>query len=76
MQPESRWKKVNPNVIANKCSPRHVQSVLEDAKQIIEVAIALKNEVLSLNPNCATIGAGKREQMVFLAKLIETLDKP
>ena len=45
-------------IIATICSPKHTQSVIEDMQQQLLIAKQLKREVLSLNPDCATIGAG------------------
>ena len=40
------WKKVNPQAIANECSPRHVQSVIEDARRDIALLCHALEEVL------------------------------
>lgn len=67
----SRSLKMNPEAIAYTCSPRHVQSVLEDLLEEIEAAVQLRDEVLSLNPNCLEIGAGKMNRLQELAKRLK-----
>lgn len=54
--------------IVGTCSARHVQSVIEDMQVQLKIAAELRQQVLSLNPNCATIGAGKMAQLQYLAK--------
>lgn len=57
----------DPELIAYTCSPRHVQSVLEDLLEILKVAKELQDEVLSLNPNCPEIGLGKLANLQSIA---------
>lgn len=58
----------NAKLIATTCSPRHIQSVIEDMSEQLKIAAELRQQVLSLNPDCATIGAGKLAQLQSLAK--------
>lgn len=55
-------------MIVNTCSARHIQSVVEDMQAQLKIAAELRQQVLSLNPNCDTIGAGKMAQLQYLAK--------
>jgi len=43
---------------------------IEDMQAQLEIAAELRQQVLSLNPNCATIGPGKMAQLQYLAKQI------
>lgn len=56
--------------IATECSQKHIQSVIEDMQTELKIAAELRQQVLSLNPNCDTIGPGKLAQMQYLAKQI------
>ena len=60
--------KINPEMIATTCSPRHIQSIIEDLLQMIKRQDELANEVLNLNPLVDTIGAGKLANLQELAK--------
>lgn len=55
----SKWSKIDPGHIANTCSPRHIQSVLEDAKQTIEemfTALQAANQALDAIGDEMTLG--------------------
>ena len=54
--------------IVGNCSQRHIQSVIEDMQAELKIAAELRQQVLSLNANCDTIGAGKMAQLQYLAK--------
>jgi hypothetical protein len=58
--------KVNAEYISN-CSPRHIQSVIEDLLQVIQNQSELADEVMRLNPDCLEIGAGKMANLRELA---------
>ena len=53
--------------IVAECSHRHIQSVIEDMQEQLEIAAELRKQVLSLNPKWHEIGAGKLAQMQALA---------
>ena len=55
-------------MIVGNCSQKHIQSVVEDMQAQLKIAAELRQQLLSLNPNCATIGAGKMAQLQYLAK--------
>ena len=54
--------------IATECSQKHIQSVIEDMQTELKIAAELRQQVLSLNPDCDTIGPGKLAQIQRLAK--------
>lgn len=58
--------KVNAEYISN-CSPRHIQSVIEDLLQVIQNQRKLADQVMRLNPDCLEIGAGKMANLRELA---------
>ena len=60
--------KINPEVIPQTCSPRHIQSIIEDLLQVIKRQDELVKEVLNLNPLSETIGAGRLANLQELAK--------
>lgn len=62
--------KIDPELIASKCSPRHIQSVLEDLQKKLVLAEQLASEVISLNPKVNEIGAGKKANMQHIAEMI------
>lgn len=65
--------KLDTDIIAGTCSHVHIRNVLDDViGDLIKMHIAynaLAKEVLSLNPNCNQIGAGKILNMQELTKL-------
>ena len=60
-------KSVNPEAIS-KCSPRHIQSVLEDQHELISIAKELSDLVLTLNPLYLELGAGKMASLLEKAR--------
>ena len=60
--------KINPEMITTTCSPRHIQSIIEDLLQVIKRQDNLAKEVLNLNPLYDTIGAGRLANLQELAK--------
>jgi len=58
--------KVDAELVSN-CSPRHIQSVIEDLLQVIKKQQKLADEVMKLNPECLEIGAGKMANLRILA---------
>jgi hypothetical protein len=60
--------KIGPECISTSCSPRHIQSVIEDLLDVIKKQKELANEVLMLNDNWLEIGAGKMANLRELAK--------
>lgn len=65
--------KANAKLIVDSCSPKHIQSIIEDLQQQLLIAKRLKVEVLSLNPNCNTIGAGKLASMQWYANKLDKI---
>lgn len=61
--------------IANTCSARHIQSVIEDMQAELKIAAELRKEVLALNPDWPEIGAGKLLQMQSIAQRMRKLGK-
>lgn len=59
--------KIDAKFISQQCSPRHIQSVIEDLIQIIKLQEELAHEVLQLNPQCNEIGAGMLANLQELA---------
>lgn len=65
--------KLNPEYIANDCSKRHIQSVIEDMKELLLIAEDLSSEIDRLNSNNVNeegnveIGSGKLMQLKDLA---------
>ena len=64
---------MNPERIAYECTPRHIQSVIESLLEEIKAAEDLQDEVLSLNPNCSEIGAGKMQNLQSLARRLKNM---
>ena len=60
--------KMNPELISQTYSPRHIQSIIEDLLQVIKRQDKLVHEVLNLNPLSCTIGAGRLANLQELAK--------
>jgi len=60
-------KKLDAKYISSECSPRHIQSVIEDLVQIIKQQEELAIKVLQLNPHCNEIGAGMLANLQELA---------
>ena len=50
MGKENKWAKIDAAQIANECSPRHIQSVIEDAQKTIAILLnaAIKVNALSI----------------------------
>lgn len=63
-------KKLDARHIATTCSPRHIQSVIEDLVEIIKQQEELAAEVMKLNPNSNQIGAGMLANLQALASEI------
>lgn len=61
--------KLDPKVISE-CSPRHIQSVIEDLLKVIKAQEALAVEVLTLNPLSTEIGQGKMLNLQSLANKV------
>lgn len=68
-----RTLQIDPEAIAYTCSPRHIQSVIENLLEEIKVAEDLQEEVLSLNPDCLQIGAGKMQNLQSLARRLKNM---
>jgi hypothetical protein len=64
---------IDAEQIAYTCSPRHIQSVIEDLLEEIKVAEQLQSEVLSLNPEYLEIGAGKMQKLQDIARRLKIL---
>lgn len=56
--------KVNAKTIVAECSPRHIQSVIEDLLQIAIESEKLASSVASLNPNVNEIGSGRLATLI------------
>jgi hypothetical protein len=67
--------KLDAEYVYNNCSQTHTVNVMKHLKEISILADTLAKEINSLNPLCATIGEGKRANMVFLAQKIQELTK-
>lgn len=69
--------KINTRTIAQKCSPVHIENVINDLVLALREAQVLADEVLALNPSCGELGKGKALKMQesangLLNKLKET----
>lgn len=62
--------KLNPNFISVHGSQDYIKSVIEDLLAIIKEQDRLAQEVLTFNPDCLEIGAGKMNNLRELAKEI------
>lgn len=51
--------RIDPKLISQECSPRHIQTVLEDLIEIAKAGSDLAYSVSLLNPNCNEIGSGR-----------------
>ena len=60
-------KKLDARHIATTCSPRHIQSVIEDLVEIIKQQEELAAKVMQLNPKSNQIGAGMLANLQELA---------
>lgn len=60
-------KKLDARHIATTCSPRHIQSVIEDLVKIIKQQEELAVKVMQLNPKSNQIGAGMLANLQVLA---------
>ena len=71
------YKKIDPVLISTTCSPRHIQSVIEDLIKVIHNQNNLAEEVLKLNSDyrveldgheVVPIGAGRMLNLQKMAK--------
>ena len=67
--------KLDTEYVYKNCSQTHTVNVMKHLKEVSILADALANEVNSLNPLCATLGDGKRANMLMLAQKIQELTK-
>ena len=58
---------ISPEAIAQECSRKHIQSVIEDLVHIIKMQEHLAERVMMLNPNCNSIGYGMLRSLQSLA---------
>jgi len=58
--------KVNAEYISN-CSPRHIQSVIEDLLQVIQKQSELADEVIKLEPFKEQLGYDRLNKLLELA---------
>ena len=61
---------LSPESIAQKCSRKHIQFVIEDLVHIIKMQEHLAERVMMLNPNCNSIGYGMLRSLQSLADQI------
>ena len=54
------------------CSPRHIQSVLEDLYVLAQHGKVLADEVMKINPTSGEIGEGFARNLQSLAKRLST----
>lgn len=71
--PNITLSKINPAIISQEASPRHIQSVLEDLIEIAMAGQALAASTITLNPYAGEIGEGKARDIVEKAQNV--LDK-
>ena len=62
--PNIELQKIKPFLIANECSPLHIQSVIEDLLEIAMAGEKLASSVASLNPNCTEVGEGRLANLI------------
>ena len=62
--PNVELQKIKPFLIANECSPRHIQSVIEDLLEIALASKKLASSVSTLNPKCTEIGEGRLANLI------------
>lgn len=62
--PNVELQKIKPFLIANECSPRHIQSVIEDLLEIAMAGEKLASSVSTLNPKCTEIGEGRLANLI------------
>ena len=60
-------KLIDPKAIAQTCSRKHIQSVIENLVDIIKAQEHLADKVLFLNPRCGEIGEGMLTHLQSLA---------
>ena len=58
---------ISPEAIAQKCSRKHIQSVIEELVSIVKMQEHLAERVMMLNPNCNSIGYGMLRSLQSLA---------
>ena len=58
---------IDPKAIAQTCSRKHIQSVIENLVDIIKAQEHLADKVLFLNPRCGEIGEGMLTHLQSLA---------
>lgn len=74
--PNINLSKLNPAIISQESSPRHIQSVLEDLIEIAEAGQTLANSTVTLNPYAGEIGEGRVKVIIEKAQnVISKLDK-
>lgn len=60
--------KINPAIISQESSPKHIQSVLEDLIEIAKAGQILANSTITLNPYAGEIGEGRARDIVEKAQ--------
>jgi len=68
--PNIELQKIKPFLIVNECSPRHIQSVIEDLLEIAMAGEKLASSVSSLNPKCTEIGEGRLANLIDDANFV------
>jgi len=58
---------IDPKAIAQTCSRKHIQSVIENLVDIIKAQEHLADKILFLNPRCGEIGEGMLAHLQSLA---------
>lgn len=62
--PNGNLNKINPKMIATECSPKHIQSVIEDLLELAIEGHRLATSISKLNPQCNEIGEGRLRTMI------------
>ena len=62
--------KIDPHMVALHGSKEYIQRIIEDLLHVIKEQNDLAKEVMTLNPDCLSIGAGKMNNLKDMAKTI------
>ena len=62
--------KIDPHMVSLHGSKEYIQSIIEGLLHVIKEQNDLAKEVMTLNPDCRSIGAGKMNNLKDMAKTI------